>query len=86
MYVENLCVSGPGRTRLAKSVHDAGWSAFVHMLEYKAARHGRTFARTGRRDPTSQVCSACGTKGRPRNRCMSVPGPARRAERCMTGT
>ena len=65
-YVENLCVSGLGRTRLAKSVHDAGWSAFVHMLEYKAARHGRTFARTGRREPTTQVCSACETKDGPK--------------------
>jgi putative transposase len=43
-------------------VHDAGWAAFVHMLEYKAARHGRAFARTGRFEPTSQLCSACGTK------------------------
>ena len=66
VYVEDLCVAGLGRTRLAKSVHDAGWSAFVHMLEYKAARHGRTFARTGRFEPTSQVCSACGTKDGPK--------------------
>jgi transposase len=55
-------VAGLGRTRLAKSVHDAGWAAFTAMLEYKAKRHGRTFARTGRFEPTSQVCSACGTK------------------------
>jgi transposase len=66
VYVENLCVAGLGRTRLAKSVHDAGWSAFVHMLEYKAARHGRAFARTGRFEPTSQLCSACGTKDGPK--------------------
>jgi transposase len=66
VYVEDLCVAGLGRTRLAKSVHDAGWSAFVHMLEYKAARSGRTFARTGRFEPTSQVCSACGTKDGPK--------------------
>ncbi len=66
VYVEDLCVTGLGRTRLAKSVHDAGWSAFVHMLEYKAARCGRTFARTGRFEPTSQVCSACGTKDGPK--------------------
>ena len=66
VYVEDLCVAGLGRTRLAKSVHDAGWSAFVHMLEYKAARHGRTFARTGRFQPTSQVCWVCGTKDGPK--------------------
>ena len=66
VYVEDLCVAGLGRTRLAKSVHDAGWSAFTAMLEYKAQRHGRTFARTGRFEPTSQVCSACGTKDGPK--------------------
>jgi putative transposase len=66
VYVEDLCVAGLGRTRLAKSVHDAGWSGFVAMLEYKAARYGRTFARTGRFEPTSQVCSACGRKDGPK--------------------
>ncbi len=66
VYVEDLCVAGLGRTRLAKSVHDAGWSAFTALLEYKAARHRRTFARTGRFEPTSQVCSACGTKDGPK--------------------
>ena len=66
VYVEDLCVAGLGRTRLAKSVHDAGWSAFVAMLEYKAARYGRTFARIGRFEPTSQLCSACGVKDGPK--------------------
>lgn len=66
VYVEDLCVSGLGRTRLAKSVHDAGWSAFTSMLEYKARRHGRTFARIGRFEPTSQVCSTCGVKDGPK--------------------
>ena len=66
VYVEDLAVKGLARTRLAKSVHDAGWSAFVNMLEYKAKLYGRTFARTGRFEPTSQVCSACGVKGGPK--------------------
>ncbi len=60
VYVEDLCVVGLGRTRLAKSVHDAGWSQFVNMLEYKAARAGRTFSRIDRFAPTSQTCSTCG--------------------------
>jgi len=66
VYVEDLCVAGLGRTRLAKSVHDAGWSAFTRMLEYKAHRHGRTFGKVGRFEPTSQVCSACGVNGGPK--------------------
>ncbi|MFE5165585.1 RNA-guided endonuclease InsQ/TnpB family protein [Streptomyces sp. NPDC056697] len=64
--VEDLAVNGLARTRLAKSVHDAGWSAFVAMLEYKAAQYGRTFVRIGRFEPTSQVCSQCGVKDGPK--------------------
>jgi putative transposase len=66
VYVEDLAVAGLARTRLAKSVHDAGWSQFVAMLEYKAERHGRVFARVGRWEPTSQVCAACGVKDGPK--------------------
>ncbi|HLU74211.1 MAG TPA: transposase, partial [Nonomuraea sp.] len=51
---------GLARTRLAKSVHDAGWSAFVSMLEYKAARYGRTLVKIDRWFPSSKLCSACG--------------------------
>jgi putative transposase len=64
--VEDLAVKGLARTRLAKSVHDAGWSAFVTMLEYKAAKFGRSFHRIGRFEPTSQVCSQCGVKDGPK--------------------
>ncbi|MCQ8834921.1 RNA-guided endonuclease InsQ/TnpB family protein [Streptomyces malaysiensis] len=64
--VEDLAVKGLARTRLAKSVHDAGWSQFVTMLEYKASRYGRTLVRIGRFEPTSQVCSACGVKDGPK--------------------
>ena len=51
---------------MAKSVHDAGWSAFVGMLEYKARLYGREFHRIGRFVPTSQTCSACGVKDGPK--------------------
>ena len=47
VYAEDLCVTGLARTPMAKSVHDAGWSAFVTMLEYKAERYGRYFGKIG---------------------------------------
>jgi putative transposase len=64
--VEDLAVNGLARTWLAKSVHDAGWSEFVAMLEYKARLHGRAFHRIGRLEPTSQTCSSCGVKDGPK--------------------
>ncbi|WP_405837099.1 transposase [Streptomyces platensis] len=64
--VEDLAVKGLARTHLAKSGHDAGWSAFTAMLEYKAVRHGHTLVKIGRFEPTSQVCSQCGVKDGPK--------------------
>ncbi|WP_432047766.1 RNA-guided endonuclease InsQ/TnpB family protein [Streptomyces asiaticus] len=58
--VEDLAVNALARTRLAKSVHDAGWSQFVAMLVYKADRYGRTLIKIGRFVPTSRTCSCCG--------------------------
>lgn len=63
--VEDLSVAGLARTKLTKSVHDAGWPSFLSMLEYKAERYGRTLVRIGRFTPTSQTCS------RPRGSCRS---------------
>ncbi|MGW2781090.1 RNA-guided endonuclease InsQ/TnpB family protein [Streptomyces populi] len=64
--LEDLAVQGLARTRPAKSVHDAGWSAFVGMLEYKAVRYGRTLVKISRFEPASQTCSACGIKNGPK--------------------
>ncbi|WP_446223456.1 RNA-guided endonuclease InsQ/TnpB family protein [Nocardia sp. IBHARD005] len=60
VFVEDLCVKGLARTRLAKSVHDAGWGMFIRMLEEKAARYGRVFSKVDRFFPSSQLCSVCG--------------------------
>lgn len=63
VYVEDLAVAGLARTRLARSVHDAGWSTFVRMLEYKATLNGRTFEKIDRWYPSTRTCSACGRLG-----------------------
>ncbi|MGH3275987.1 MAG: RNA-guided endonuclease InsQ/TnpB family protein [Streptosporangiaceae bacterium] len=66
VYVEDLAVSGLARTRLAKSVHDAGWATLVRLLEEKAQRYGRTVVKVGRWFPSSQVCSMCAVKDGPK--------------------
>jgi putative transposase len=66
VYAEDLAVCGLARTRLAKSVHDAGWSRLLRLMEEKAEHYGRTFCRIGRFAPSSQVCSECGVKDGPK--------------------
>jgi IS605 OrfB family transposase len=48
------------KTRMAKSVLDAGWSSFKTMLSYKAIRHGGRMIEADERH-TTQVCSCCGS-------------------------
>lgn len=66
VVIEDLCVKGLARTRLAKSVHDAGWSMFCAMLEYKAAWYGREVHRVNRWFPSTRTCSNCFHKGEKR--------------------
>jgi putative transposase len=47
------------RTRMAKSVLDAGWSEFRNMLDYKARRHRAHFEIVNE-SFTTQTCSCCG--------------------------
>jgi putative transposase len=86
VHVEDLAVSGLARTRLARSVHDAGWSTFVQMLAYKAARHGT--AAPSRRwtagSPPPERARRAGRSARLR-RCTCGSGPAP-AGQCTTGT
>jgi len=53
------------RTKMAKSVFDAGWSTLRLMLRYKAMRHGARFVDTDERY-SSQVCSGCHATSGPR--------------------
>jgi IS605 OrfB family transposase len=66
VVVEDLKVAGLGRSNLAKSIHDVGWSSFVAMLEYKGVLSGRRVVKTDRWHPSSQLCSACGQRSGPR--------------------
>lgn len=67
IVVGNVSSEKLTRTRMAKSVLDAGWSTFRKQLEYKAIRHGSIYIETDE-SHTSQTCSACGAlpEGRPR--------------------
>jgi putative transposase len=60
IYVEDLAVSGLARTRLAKSVADAGWSTLVRLLQEKALLCHRTVVKVSRWFPSSRLCSVCG--------------------------
>lgn len=53
------------KTRMAKSVLDAGWSTFRHMLRYKASRHGVRFLEVDERF-TTVTCSSCGARSGPK--------------------
>ena len=66
IHVEDLAVSGLARTRLAKSVHDAGWSILVRLIQEKADRHGRQVVKVSRWYPSSQLCSTCGHSDGPK--------------------
>ncbi|MEG4519120.1 MULTISPECIES: transposase [unclassified Microcoleus] len=59
--VEDLNVKGLARTRLAKSVLDAGWSSFLSILTNKAVNAGLLVIPVSAHN-TSQDCSSCGEK------------------------
>jgi len=46
---------------LSKAISDVSWSEFKRQLEYKAGWHGRNIITIGRFEPSSKLCSCCGT-------------------------
>lgn len=61
--LETLSIRGLGRTRMARSIHDAGWGTLVRLIEEKATEAGRTVVRADRFFPSTRMCSACGAVG-----------------------
>jgi putative transposase len=59
--LEDLNVRGMmANHRLARSIGDAGWSAFVEMLAYKGEWYGCRVVKVDRWYPSSRTCSNCG--------------------------
>ena len=56
--VESLSITGLARTRLAKSVHDAGWGILLRLLAEKT-----TVVTIDRWCPSTRTCSQCGVIG-----------------------
>lgn len=56
---EKLNINGLAKSRLAKSVHDAGWGQFLQVLSIKAANAGLMTIAVNP-NGTTQNCSGCG--------------------------
>jgi putative transposase len=64
IVVGNVNASALAKTRMAKSVLDAGWSTFRTMLQYKCADAGVWFDEVNERFST-QTCSVCKSRTGP---------------------
>jgi putative transposase len=67
LFVGNVNAGALAKTRQAKSVLDAGWSAFRTMLLYKCADAGVWFAEVDEAFST-QTCSVCNSRAGPKGR------------------
>ena len=67
IFVGNVNAKGLAKTKLAKSVLDASWTAFRTMLKYKCENAGVWFEEINEAY-TTQTCSCCGS------RCNSPKG------------
>jgi putative transposase len=59
LYVGNVSSSQLAKTRMAKSVYDAGWFASKRALSYKASRR-RGMSKEADEKFSTQICSTCG--------------------------
>src|SRR5690554_4883749 len=70
IYVGNVSSSKLVKTKMAKSVLDAGWGQMKTMLDYKCAHAGIVFMEVNE-SYTTQACSCCG--------CISDSSPKGRS-------
>jgi putative transposase len=71
IYVGDIKSGALVKTKMAKSVLDAGWFMLKTMLEYKCANAGVVFEEIDEKY-TTQTCSLCGDK--PRERPKGIAG------------
>ena len=62
IVAEDLCLKGLARTKLAKSIHDAGFGMLLNFLSYKLEREGGKLVQVDRFYPSTKTCSCCGFK------------------------
>ena len=79
IVVGNVNANQLAKSKMAKSVLDAGWSTFRRMLNYKASRHLASYLEVDEKF-TTQTCSACGL--RPESRPRGIAGLGIRDWRC----
>jgi IS605 OrfB family transposase len=65
IFVGNVDAAGLAKTRMAKSVLDAGWSTFRTMLQYKCEHAGVWFEEVNEAYST-QTCSTCDARSGPK--------------------
>lgn len=63
VVVESLGIRGLASSRLAKSVHDAGWGQFLALLASGAELRGRNLVHAPDGFASTRICSVCGVNG-----------------------
>jgi transposase len=65
IVVGNVSPSKLGKTKMAKSVYDAGWTLLKKQVEYLAITHQSVFLEVNE-SFTTQACSSCGNRTGPK--------------------
>lgn len=79
--MEDLNISGMMKNeKLSLAISEIGWANFKSMLEYKAEWYGKNIVTIGRFEPSSKICSTCGTI----NKELSLSDRVWTCQKCST--